>query len=97
MNVSTADAARNQNVACEAALVDPRETFLGRASARHVLYGAGTITLEDAFGGLVEPFKEIVEDMFAGCDVCGDAPCTSPGFCATCRAVDRRHGRRRAR
>ena len=75
-------------------LVDPRESFLGRASARHILYGAGKITLDDAFGDLVEPFKEIVGELFAACDICGDAPCSSPGFCQTCRAADRRGLRR---
>ena len=41
-------------------ILDPRETFLGRAAARDVLYRAGEISLDDAFDDLISPFLEIV-------------------------------------
>ena len=75
-------------------MIDPREAFLGRAAARHELYVADVMTLDDAFAALVAAFAEIMG--LPTCDICSDSPCSSPGFCETCRAADKRlrRGRR---
>jgi hypothetical protein len=41
-----------------------------------------------------QSFGEVVDRLFdirprpVACEICGRAPCTSPGFCALCRRAD---------
>lgn len=69
--------------------IDARAVFLARASARHTLFEAGEIPLEEAFDELIEPFMAIVGQVFTTCDVCGAAPCRNESFCQACRRTDR--------
>ncbi len=42
------------------AQIDPRHAFLARAAARNRLFCDQEMSLDEAFGGLIEPFLDIV-------------------------------------
>ena len=59
-------------------MIDPRKVFLGRAAARHELYVAEAMTLDDAFGGSIPAFAEIMG--LADLRIRRRLACSSPGI-----------------
>src|SRR5262245_15545856 len=65
--------------------IDPRMTALKLASSWNRKVELGELSIDVAWGLLLERIAPL-----AACPTCGQAPCPDPGWCASMKAADER-------